>query len=145
MDGKFIVGIHPLIKSLIMLVLHLILIITRWSPVVNILNSWNIEKWSHLSLAFITLITIWLGQEFQRKYMNLGMVFKNIEYMNGGTCFENLSRTSVLKSIGRSPPPGIKCTKMHSTDPALTWFVSQFTIAFTILPLVTPGMLNYHW
>jgi hypothetical protein len=32
------------------------------------------------------------------------MVFKNIEYMNGG-CFENLSHTSVPKSsIGREPP-----------------------------------------
>jgi hypothetical protein len=31
------------------------------------------------------------------------MVFKNIEYMNGG-CFENLSGTSVPKSIGRGPP-----------------------------------------
>jgi hypothetical protein len=30
----------------------------------------------------------------------MGMVFKNIEYMNGG-CFENLSGTSVPKSIGR--------------------------------------------
>ena len=33
------------------------------------------------------------------------MVFKNIEYMNGG-CFENLSGTSVPKSIGRGPPGG---------------------------------------
>jgi hypothetical protein len=33
----------------------------------------------------------------------MGMVFKNIEYMNGG-CFENLSGTSVPKSIGRGPP-----------------------------------------
>jgi hypothetical protein len=33
----------------------------------------------------------------------MGMVFKNIEYMNGG-CFENLSGTFVPKSIGRGPP-----------------------------------------
>jgi hypothetical protein len=33
----------------------------------------------------------------------MGMVFKNIEYMNEG-CFENLSGTSVPKSIGRGPP-----------------------------------------
>jgi hypothetical protein len=33
----------------------------------------------------------------------MGMVFKDIEYMNGG-CFENLSGTSVPKSIGRGPP-----------------------------------------
>jgi hypothetical protein len=33
----------------------------------------------------------------------MGLVFKNIEYMNGG-CFENLSGTSVPKSIGRGPP-----------------------------------------
>jgi hypothetical protein len=32
----------------------------------------------------------------------MGMVFKNIEYMNGG-CFENLSGTFVPKSIGRGP------------------------------------------
>jgi hypothetical protein len=38
MGGKFMVGIHPLIKSLIMLVLLLILIITKWSPVVNIIS-----------------------------------------------------------------------------------------------------------
>jgi hypothetical protein len=36
----------------------------------------------------------------------MGMVFKNIEYMNGG-CFENLSGTSVPKSIGRGPPGNI--------------------------------------
>jgi hypothetical protein len=36
----------------------------------------------------------------------MGMVFKNIEYMNGG-CFENLSGTSVPKSIGRGPPGAI--------------------------------------
>ena len=35
----------------------------------------------------------------------MGMVFKNIEYMNGG-CFENLSGTFVPKNIGRDPPPG---------------------------------------
>ena len=29
----------------------------------------------------------------------MGMVFKNIKYMNGG-CFENLSGTSVPKSMG---------------------------------------------
>jgi hypothetical protein len=34
----------------------------------------------------------------------MGMVSKNIEYMNGG-CFENLSGTSVPKNIGRGPPP----------------------------------------
>jgi hypothetical protein len=33
----------------------------------------------------------------------MGMVFKNIEYINGG-CFENFSGTSVTKSIGRGPP-----------------------------------------
>jgi hypothetical protein len=33
----------------------------------------------------------------------MGIVLKNIEYMNGG-CFENLSGTSVPKSIGRGPP-----------------------------------------
>jgi hypothetical protein len=33
----------------------------------------------------------------------MGVVFKNIEYMNEG-CFENLSGTSVPKSIGRGPP-----------------------------------------
>jgi hypothetical protein len=36
----------------------------------------------------------------------MGMVFKNIEYMDGG-CFENFSGTSVPKSIGRPPPPGV--------------------------------------
>ena len=36
----------------------------------------------------------------------MGMVLKNIEYMNGG-CFENLSGTYVPKSIEvrKSPPP----------------------------------------
>jgi hypothetical protein len=37
----------------------------------------------------------------------MGIVFKNIEYMNGG-CFENLSGTYVPKSIGRGPSPGEK-------------------------------------
>ena len=32
----------------------------------------------------------------------MGMVFKNIEYMNEG-CFENLSGRSVPKSIERAP------------------------------------------
>jgi hypothetical protein len=35
--GKFIIGIHPLIKTLIMFVLHLILI-KKCAPVVNILE-----------------------------------------------------------------------------------------------------------
>jgi hypothetical protein len=35
----------------------------------------------------------------------MGMIFKNIEYMNGEECFENLSCTSVPKSIGRTPLP----------------------------------------
>ena len=34
----------------------------------------------------------------------MGMVFKNIEYMNEG-CFENLSGRSVPNSIERAPPP----------------------------------------
>jgi hypothetical protein len=32
-----------------------------------------------------------------------GYGFQNIEFMNGGECFKNLSRTSVSKSIGRDP------------------------------------------
>jgi hypothetical protein len=34
----------------------------------------------------------------------MGMVFKNIEYMNGG-CFLKIS--AVPKSIGRDPPRGV--------------------------------------
>ena len=34
----------------------------------------------------------------------MGMVFKNIKHMNGGS-FENLSGTFVPKNIGRDPPP----------------------------------------
>ena len=34
----------------------------------------------------------------------MGMVFKNIKYMNGG-CFENLSGTFVPKNIGRHTHP----------------------------------------
>jgi hypothetical protein len=34
----------------------------------------------------------------------MGMVFKNIEYINGGGGVENLSGTSVPKSTGRGPP-----------------------------------------
>jgi hypothetical protein len=46
----------------------------------------------------------------------MGMVFKNVEYMNGG-CFENLSGTSVPKSIGRGPPPGNDLAKfLHFCD-----------------------------
>ena len=33
----------------------------------------------------------------------MGMVFKNMKYMNGG-CFENMSGTSVPKNTGRDPP-----------------------------------------
>ena len=43
------------------------------------------------------------GSGFQRKYIWMGMVFKNIKHMNGG-CFENLSGTFVPKNIGRDPP-----------------------------------------
>jgi hypothetical protein len=45
-----------------------------------------------------------IGSGFSTEiYMNaMGMVFKNIEYMNGG-CFENLGGTSVPLSIGRGP------------------------------------------
>ena len=43
----------------------------------------------------------------------MGMVFKNIDYMKGGGV-ENLSGTSVLKSIGRASPPGRKTdTSIH--------------------------------
>jgi hypothetical protein len=44
----------------------------------------------------------------------MGMVFKNIEYMNGG-CFENLSGTSVPKIIGRGPP---------GEESILTWILA---------------------
>ena len=44
------------------------------------------------------------GSGFQRKYIWMGMVFKNIKYMNGG-CFENLSGTFVPKNIGRHTHP----------------------------------------
>jgi hypothetical protein len=58
----------------------------------------------NLSLVFITLFTllwnIWLGKDFQRKYIWMGMVFKNIEYMNGGVL--KIS-ASVPKCTGRAP------------------------------------------
>ena len=48
---------------------------------------------------------IWLGQDFQRKYMNrYGFPIYWI-YEWGEGCFGNLSGTSVPKTIGRAPPP----------------------------------------
>jgi hypothetical protein len=46
-----------------------------------------------------------------------GYGFQKIEYMNGG-CFENLSRTSVPKSIGHSHPgvPGKQLPSLYNTN-----------------------------
>jgi hypothetical protein len=53
----------------------------------------------------------------------MGMVFKNNEYMNGG-CFENLSGTSVPKSIGRGPP-GVHVNEAYNSYEQRTYGVKK--------------------